>query len=215
MGDIQEGPDYSHDSTLENKSSSNVGEAPLSLRGKRVCVFGLQGSGKSYWSKYTGLHYNSLVIDIHSEYRSDFYHVIRPQNKQQGPGLDAEFQQAMDQYVFSKKYRWDMLIIDEANQYFPPKPHPLHPAMARLNDFNRHMGLAFMCVARRPTQLHSDLTELAHYNIFFKLTGINDMKRLRDMYPGLDAAVFALKDHEFIVYETGKRFYKCAPIPVN
>lgn len=199
---------------LPNQEVRNPGQVELNLKGKRVCVFGLQGSGKTIWTKNMALRYRTLVIDILGEYNTQNYFVVRPEAKQLGPQLAGEFQQAMDEYVFSKKYQWDMLVIDEASQYFPPKPAPLHPAMMRLNDFNRHMGLAFTCVARRPTQLHSDLTELAHYNIFFKLTGLNDMKRLRDMYPGLDAAVFSLGPREFIVYETGKRFYKCKPIAV-
>lgn len=186
----------------------------LALRGKRVCVFGLQGSGKTFISKFIGLHYNTLVFDIHGEWRSDFYYVLRPENKQYGPGLLGEFGIAMHKYVFSKEYKWDLLIVDEASQYFPNN-RPLPPEMARLNDFNRHMDLAFLCIARRPTQLHTDLTELAHFNIFFRLTGVNDMKRLRDMYPGLDDAVFRLKEHECIVYETGKRFFKLKPVSVQ
>ena len=189
------------------------GIAEMSLRGKRVCVFGLQGSGKSYWSKYVALHYNSLIFDIHGEYRQDLYSVWRPRAKQHGPELMAEFDAAMQKFVFSKDYSWDMLVIDEANQYFPNRK-PLPPAMARLNDFNRHMNLGFMCVARRPSQLHTDLTELAHYNIFFKLEGVNDMQRLRDIYPGLDSLVFSLGPHEFAVHEPGKGIYRCAPLSI-
>ena len=183
----------------------------MSVKGKRICIFGLQGSGKTILSKMLGLNYRTLVFDILGEYRSDLYYVWKPEAQQYGEELTREFDSAMQQFVFSKKYHWDLLIVDEASQYFPNRKS-LPAAMMRLNDFNRHMGMAFVCVARRPTQLNTDLVELAHYNIFFRLTGRNDMQFLRDLYPGLDSAVFGLGPHEFIVFEAGKGFYKCKPV---
>lgn len=159
------------------------------------------------------LHYKTIIFDIHGEYRPDVYERWVPENKQYGAPLLDEFDQAMNQIVFNPVNNFEMLIVDEAHQYFP-NGRLLPPAMMKLNAFNRHMNLAFCLTSHRPTQLKTDLVELAHYCIFFKLSGRNDLRFMKDLYPGLDEEVFSLGPHEFVLYESGKGFHRCAPIQV-
>ena len=159
------------------------------------------------------LHYKTMVFDMHGEYNPQVYERWRPENNQYGAPLLAEFDQAMNNIVFNPLNGFEFLVIDEAHQYFP-NGRMLPPSMMKLNAYNRHMGLGFACVTHRPTQLKTDLVELAHYCAFFKLSGRNDLQFLRDLYPGLDAEVFSLGPHEFVWYEAGVGFTRCAPIQV-
>jgi DNA helicase HerA-like ATPase len=102
--------------------------------------------------------------------------------------------------------------LDEANRFCPAKPAPLPPQIADFNDQCRHYGIAGGYVARRPSQLNQDLTELADYLFIFRLTGKNDLKYLSDLVSGLDDAVRSLRDHEFVKVNPDKSYVICEPV---
>ena len=104
------------------------------------------------------------------------------------------------------------MVIDEANRHCPPKPSPLPAAVADLNDQCRHYLMTAGFIARRPSQLNQDLTELADYIFIFRLTGINDIKYLNNTVSGLGEAVQGLEKHGFIQVNPDKSYNIMEPI---
>jgi hypothetical protein len=107
---------------------------------------------------------------------------------------------------------YDMLIIDETNRFAPPKPHPLPPKVADLNDQNRHYLMSVGYVARRPSQLNSDLIELSDYIFVFRLTGKNDLIYLNATVSGLGDAVGKLGQNQFVLVFPDKHYIVCNAI---
>jgi len=104
-----------------------------------------------------------------------------------------------------------MIVVDEANRYMLPKPIPLPEQVSYLNDFQLHIPISFLCIARRPVQLNTDITELAHYIICFNLAGKNDIGYLNDLTDGLGDSVAQLQEYEFIVAGLPRQNYQKFP----
>lgn len=167
------------------------------LINKRFVILGLQGSGKSYLSRHLLQHEQaSIVYDVLHEY-SGFNRYIVKYRQHGKEGLD-ELNTFVSAIVINTK-RIKLFILDEANRYCPPKPHPLPDSILELNDWQRHYQISFGTIARRPTQLHSDLTELAHYMFIFQLTGRNDLAYLDTITTGLAEKVLALPQYHFVI----------------
>lgn len=167
------------------------------LTNKRFVILGLQGSGKSYFARGLLQHEQaSLVYDVLREYTGFNRYIVK--YRQHGKeGLD-ELNLLVSKVVIGSK-RIKLFVIDEANRYCPPKPHPLPDSILELNDWQRHYGISFGVIARRPTQLHSDLVELAHYMFIFQLKGRNDLAYLDSIAGGLGDQVLALPQYQFVV----------------
>lgn len=105
-----------------------------------------------------------------------------------------------------------MFVIDESNTYLHPKPSPLPTGIVALNDRSRHENLSFGCIARRPSQLHSDIVELAHYIICFGLRGVNDVRYLDSINRGLGSAVANLPQYHFIVVDERRNWQVYKPV---
>jgi len=167
----------------------------INLRNKRFCIFGLQGSGKTTLAKYILKHHpGGWVIDVLGEYQGFNRYVMRDRTITGIPELNLAIE-----YILRNEQP-EMLIIDEANRYCKPRM-TLPEMISYLNDFHRHFGLAIGFISRRPSQLHTDLVELAHYLFIFKLVGRNDKQYLESLRIGLSDAVSELQPHEFIFYD--------------
>ena len=159
-------------------------------------IFGLQGSGKTILAKHILRQAKShLVYDPLDEYSAFTRYV--PQDRYSVPELDMFIMR------LGLRTKPRLLVIDEANKYVRPKPAPLPKGVAELNDFSRHHDIAWLAVCRRPTQFHSDVTELAHYVFAFRLPGRNDRRFFDDMGAGLGSVVATLKPYHFLVIEQG------------
>jgi len=96
-----------------------------------------------------------------------------------------------------------MFIIDEANRFIKPKPTPLTQAVADMNDWCRHpqFNLSIGYIARRPTQINTDIVELCDYLFIFQLGGKNDIRYLNELRDGLGDVVLNLSPFHFaLVY---------------
>jgi len=169
----------------------------IDLTNKRAVIFGLQQTGKSCLIKNAILPKvkRHFVFDTLNEYQGFNRYIVQNRDKDGIPELEK-----IAELVVAQKA--DLFIIDEANRYLLPKPTPLPQQISAINDFQAHMGLAFICVCRRPVQLHQDITELAHYIISFNLVGKNDISYLNAVANGLGDKVANLQGHEFLIAGT-------------
>lgn len=186
----------------------------MDLTGKTFCILGLKGTGKSTLANLILNTYgaSALYYDTLFEAPPDsVFDVYQPNNRYSVRELETVINAIIPQNVNQlPKYR--LVIIDEANRHCPPKPSPLPPAIADLNDQCRHYLMSAGFIARRPIQLNSDLMELADYIFIFRLTGKNDIQYLENTVTGLGEAVKSLGNHEFIQVNPDKSFQVCAPI---
>lgn len=184
--------------------------AEFDLENKRFVIVGLQGTGKSVLVKHLlSQNKHHIVYDVLHEHQG--FNRYIPTHRQYSDAAIAELNAFVNKVVLGSG-RIRLFIMDEANRYCRPKPNPLPNAILDLNDFNRHERIAFGCVARRPTQLHSDLMELAHYLFIFRLVGKNDCEYLEELAQGLGDATKSLKDFHFVVVNPDRSYYVHAPI---
>lgn len=180
----------------------------IDITNKRFVILGLQGSGKTVLAKHLLSKSNShLVYDVLKEYQ-DFNRYI-PTNR----NSKEELARAIQILVF-RKVKPSLFIIDESNRFIEPKPIPLPKGINELNDWSRHMGISWGCICRRPTQLHTDMMELAHYLFIFVLRGKNDTAYLDSILPNLGDTVSNLKQWEFAVVTDNRSVIVHAPLTV-
>lgn len=182
----------------------------VNLQNKRFCIFGLQGSGKTTLAKFILRKFgdSGWVIDVLNEYEGFNRYVMNDRNFSGRDELDLAIQMIL------QKFKPKLLIIDEANRYCPSKV-PLPESVSYLNDFHRHMNLAIGFISRRPTQLNTDLVELAHYLFIFKLAGKNDLTYLDNLYPGLGETVFNLPLHSFVFFNRETLTIEVMKVPIS
>jgi len=171
----------------------------LDLHEKRVCIFGLQGSGKTEWLRW--LCRNSerpFIVDPLEQYQ-DIPHAIAyvPKHKVYSPEAIAEINQVV-KYMLTLNPRPTIFCLDEANRWCPNK-RPLPEQLSYLNDEQRHLNLALAFIARRPAQLNTDLTELAHFLVVFNLAGKNDRQYLNDLAENFGDQAVKLPWHDFLI----------------
>jgi hypothetical protein len=190
----------------------------IDLSNVSFCVLGVKGSGKSTLVNkllmdcgVDGLYYDTLGetpanVPFNFYVPKDRYSVIELEsiiNK-------ITPQKGQDIHNFTPPF--SMFIVDEMPRFAPAKPHPLPESVADLNDQNRHYLMSVGYVARRPSQLNSDLVELANYLFIFRLTGKNDLVYLDATVKGLADAVQGLEKYEFVLVHPDKHFEICNPI---
>ena len=182
----------------------------INLTGKRLCIFGLPGSGKTNFTKaLLSTTKKALIYDTLHEYKG--YDRYLPQYRDYSEESQDELNAFIKKYVTVKKGRPQFFIVDEANRYCPNRK-PLPDQIGELNDFNRHFRLATGYISRRPTQLNTDLVELAHYLIFFRLTGKNDYQYMESISEGLGDEVRALEDFHYVLVDQKRDFQTCPPV---
>jgi len=183
------------------------------LTGKRFAILGLQGTGKTILAKHIlGQVQASIVYDVLHEYEGYNRYIVKYRQYSQ-ESIDELNRFVQRVVIGSQKIK--LFIMDEANRLCPAKPHPLPDSILELNDWQRHFGISFGVICRRPVQLHTDLIELAHYLFIFQLKGRNDLTYLDDIAGGLADAVLALPDHSFIMVAPNHSYELHEAVPLE
>lgn len=185
----------------------------LNLKDKRLCIFGFPGQGKTNLLCYLASLYGerAFIYDTMHEYPTDAaFDIYRPADRWSVPTMEK----VLNMVVRRRYYRF--VAIDEANRFLPSKPRELPQIIGEINDCCRHPEYGFtpVFVARRPTQLNQDITELAHYLIIFHLKGRNDIDALNNFNAGLGDAVIALPPFHFMVVDERREWHQHKPVPL-
>ena len=181
----------------------------IDLKNKITFISGMNGSGKSYFTKNALLpNYRCLVHDPLKEYPKNRCDVFEP--KLNYPDIAEENEEIINKIVIPNCKKYDLLVYEEASRTFP-NSKPLYPVMRSFFDTYRHygnLGLVFIC--RRPAQIFTDIPALSHYQFNFGNKGLADINTLNSISQGLGDAVAQLKDHAYVFVDQD-RSYKIMP----
>jgi len=187
----------------------------------RKTIVGLQGSGKTELAKKmikqkTAFNKKVLVVDILNEYNNKALGKIDIYIPDNSVNPVAEVNQLITNYILNPyfetgKQPYSLIVFDEASRYFQNKI-PLPQSMGYINDMARHLNLDVITIARRFTQLNTDLVELSHNLYIFNQTGINDIKRLNELSMGLGDTVLNLPRYHYIEVDQWRKYNIKPPI---
>lgn len=187
----------------------------------RNCIVGLQGSGKTQLSKKIAREFLSkkqkvLIIDLMKEYNLKGADIYRPVDN---VNPVDEVSTIIQNYIInpfeengSQPYR--LVIFDESSRYFNNKLSLPKP-MGYINDFARHLKINVITVARRFTQINTDLVELSHNLYIFNQSGLNDIKRLDELSIGLGDTVLNLKPYHYVYVNQTRQYEIKNPINIK
>ena len=197
----------------------------MDLGSKGWAVFGLRGSGKSWFVKSvlesTPDHLIYDPLKEHTGYNkytpSDRTSIEELSKVIEGPVIKGVKVTEDNKALFPTRrlgetWKPELFVIDECNRYIYPKPTRLPKPIADLVDYGRHWSLSFGAVARRPVQFHTDLIELADVVFFFHLPGKNDHQYLESLHLGLGDTVRDLPPYHFVGFSHGSEITVHAPI---
>lgn len=179
--------------------------------GSKIAVLGLQGSGKTYFTKKLLKIYKHPVV----------FQVNKDDNYQQDKGVlvyQAETPNEFFKFINfihpiikkqaqEKTKKIDCLVIDEADLYLS------NNFVVNGNDlFNdlvanhRHYGISMIFISRRPQDISTKVLESCKYLIIFPLQGANAKKKLNDIYSNMGNLVYKLKykEYSFIFKKIGE-----------
>ncbi len=197
----------------------------MDLASKGWAVFGLRGSGKSWFVKSvlqsTPDH---LIYDPLKEHSG--YNKYTPTDRTSIEELEKVIQDAVIKGIkvvednktmfptrrVGETWKPELFVIDEANRYILPKPTRLPKMVNDLVDYQRHWNISFGVVARRPVQFHQDIIELADVVFFFTIPGKNDHAYLNSLHPDLGDTVRNLPPYHFVAFAHGSEITVHAPI---
>lgn len=194
------------------------------IRLAKVCILGLQGSGKTFLLREAFLRRqpHHLVVDPMDEYGGYTRYVPHKRLSESYETLSEEIRLMHKRLVFpnvltleeqakgkKKPDRLKMIVYDEADLYAPSQRF-LNAAIRRVYVACRHMQLDVFALTRRPTDLNTYIMDTSDYLIVFKISGANALKAIRNMNTECIDAVKALSydDHEFILFDRDRSFEK-------
>ena len=185
------------------------------IKGKAISIFGLKGAGKTVFLKnLLNAFPKHLIIDPMLEYGG--YRRYLPENRAFSPAAQAEIDMVAEMLVVptkGNKAKVDLFAIDEANRYLPSR-HPLPPVIQDINDLQRHWGLTSAYIARRPTQINTDVIELSDWIIIYNLAGKNDIQYLNDLSDGLGDEVLKMPKYHFMFVDQRRQYQMMSPVPM-
>jgi len=181
----------------------------MKLQNKSFCIFGLKGSGKTVLMNYIlSLFKNHLVVTPHKEDYVGRNRYLATYTQYSGAAIE-EINLVINKVVKLKKPT--VFAIDEIGTW-APSMRPMPKGIADLCDNNRHYGIAFGCIDRRPTKINTNLVETADLLFLFRMTGKNDYQYLESIVEGLGDAVRSVPQYHFILVDENRDFKVMNPV---
>jgi len=202
-----------------NERLDNLGRITpeeIRLRNIKNIVFGLQGSGKTYFSKEICKQQN-LRVFVYSPHFHDF------QNETDNFIFfkQTDFLKDFDDFMklsieLGKRGEIDLLLIDEFDMLFK-SGKTMTNTFIDFNANHRHYNLGALFLARRPQDIDASTVESCEFLIGFSIFGDNVKLKLNRIYKNLGNMVQSLNKSSFqsIVLEIGKAPRLMQPIGSN
>lgn len=193
----------------------------IDMTGHKVCVFGIQGSGKTYFSQHELAEQfdNPLIFVMNKDDMDDWIkipnsHVYLATNRLNVGGEFKDFMRKAHKWAIEGKI--DAIFIDEADMFFNSN-YDLDPILLDFVLNHRHLGVngvALVFMTRRPQDIPTKIVESSKYLFIFKIEGANALKRFNEINPEIVPLIEELdfKRHNFVVKEIGKSPYIHKPV---
>lgn len=188
----------------------------------RSVILGLQGSGKSELAGVLAEDYRRVWVydpmDQFGNLKNATAYI--PTHREYGNLMKQEitdfvkFMRSQLRHEWASEEKGELFIMDEASIFCPNK-RPLPGGVQLLNDCHRHYGLDLIFIARRPAQIHTDLTELAKEMYIFLMKGRNDHQYLRNINEELPAIVGKLQEYHYVKVDKFRNFTICEPVKLS
>jgi len=178
----------------------------IDLRNVKTCVFGIQGSGKTYLVSNNLLkNFKApFIYEIHPE---DFRHVPRaliyaykPENLE----IEKLNRVCKDVKYLAQKGDIDAFVLDEADMFIQSTLSiPTHLRDLILN--HRHYGLALIFISRRPQSIPTEIVESCEHMFVFQIEGENVERKLKSIHPDFETLIkdVSKQKHNFIYKKIG------------
>jgi len=197
----------------------------INPKSKKVGVFGIQGSGKTYFVEHT----------LIKSFKKPFVYLLHPEDFQSCSNnvsvyvpykilkgvkiIDrstAHLDRIMGKFIEQAKLgNYDAFILDEASTFLPKNLATLQkeaPNFIDAIDSHRHYGkkkgegFSLVYMARRPQSLPTELVETSHFLFIFALEGKNAKDHLRAIHNDFKEELedLSVDKHNFILKELGK-----------
>lgn len=193
------------------------------LKSHKLCIFGIQGSGKTEWiRRMYGTQFKKPIV----------FSVNEDDDWEKMPNIyvyKAKITKLEEEVkLFTKKCReWaragkiDLIIFDEADLFFQTN-WDLNEDMTDIVINHRHMGVrerghgvAVWFATRRPQDIPTKIVEQSRHLVIFKIEGVNALKKFDEIHPDLKRIINGLSytRHNFIYKEIGQKPILCSPLP--
>lgn len=170
-------------------------------------LFGAQGTGKTNCATYIARRDGrALIFDRHNEYGKDLDRVLAISTPEQ-------LERCLGAVL--SKHKGKMIIIDEANLYFPELFWTQPGARYRTSfvETGRHGNFRRVFIARRPATLSKQIVDQANEIYIFKLHGKNDYSALANIHEAIPDMVRNLQQYQFVYFERHALPVVVNPIP--
>lgn len=175
-------------------------------REAKVGVFGLQGSGKTYYAREL-VKRNNLKVLVYSPHRHDFDE--EPDNFYFWEGFSVE-RDDVDIFLryakrLCQKGVIDGVLMDEFDMLFR-NAFELGPTAIDVIANHRHYGMCLIALSRRPQDIPAYFVESCKFLVVFALQGENVRSKLNGIYKGFGDAVLDLdyESHAYLLKQIGK-----------
>ena len=180
----------------------------IDLKNVKTCVFGIQGSGKTYLTTNFLINNfkHAFIYEIHPE---DFKHLQNSRHyifKYEPASLRISTLNDVCKQVkeLGKKKEIDAFILDEADLFLKNHVY-IPPAIQDLVLNHRHYNLALIFITRRPQSIPTEIVESCEHMFIFKIEGDNVIKKFKEIHPDIPPLIQKLKkeDYNFVYKHLG------------
>lgn len=197
----------------------------INVTGKKVFVGGIQGSGKTQFTRVlvSTKFKNAITLRISDDYddlknitQVDAFYLSAKQQKELFENMCGEIVKLAKAFKDGKiaKMPYDCLLIEEAD-LFVQNNFDIGANLNHLILMHRHYDLSLIMVSRRPQDIPARVLESSHYLFLFKIQGNNVMKYLGNIdstIPNIMEEKVSFKRHNYIMKELGEKPQLMNPI---
>ena len=152
----------------------------IDVQNKKLCIFGIQCSGKTELAKHIIRHFQKpMIYEVNPDMRNTNAYIYRPTSLT----LDELDEFCLKVKKLAKLGKINLFVLDEADMFFRSN-FDLMPKMNDLIINHRHYNLSLLFVSRRPQDIPSKIIESSHHIFVFSIDGVNAIEKLSKLHKG-------------------------------